>query len=44
MTADDMPAMHAFFRDLVENYDFDSMFPESVRDNPRRVRTLPDDY
>lgn len=44
MTADDLPAMHAFFRDLVENYDFDSMFPESVRDNPRRVRTLPDDY
>ena len=44
MTAADIPSMHAFFRDLVENYDFDSMFPQSVRDNPRRVRTLDPNY
>lgn len=44
MTEAEIPAMHAFFRDLVENYDFDSMFPESVRDNPRRVRTLNPSY
>lgn len=44
MTEADRPAMHAFFRNLVENYDFDSMFPESVRENPRRVRQLSPDY
>ena len=44
MTEAEIPAMHTFFRNLVENYDFDSMFPESVRENPRRVRTLDPDY
>ena len=44
MTEADRPAMHAFFRSLAEDYDFDSMFPESVREHPRRVRTLPADY
>lgn len=43
-TAVDRPAMHAFFREIVEVYDFDSMFPESIRDNPRYVRTLSPDY
>lgn len=44
MNEADLPAMHAFFRNLAENYDFDSMFPESIRENPRRTRTLPADY
>ncbi len=44
VTEEIRPAMHAFFRNLAENYDFDSMFPMSLREHPRRVRILDPNY
>lgn len=35
------PVMEYFLRQLVEKYNYDSQFPEVLREEPRRVRTLP---
>lgn len=40
LTEDDRAAMHELFRKTIETYDFDSLFPVIMRDNPPRHRKV----
>lgn len=39
-----MGKMHEFFKNIILAYDFESLFPDAVQDNPAKRRTLGNDY
>lgn len=44
LTPEYIPQMHQFFRNIIEYYDFESIFPVALHENPPKRRTLSDNY